>query len=218
MNIQSAYNAWANTYDTVVNKTRDLEATAIRQLLADIPFSEVIEIGCGTGKNTKWLAAQAAHVTAVDFSVEMLEKARVKNANANVHFQQADITQAWAFVNNSSVDLITCSLILEHIQNLDFVFEQARAALKTGGFFYIGELHPFKQYQGSKARFDNGAGVFELECYTHHVSEFTALAREHGFRCEQLQEWFDDNDRAGIPRILAILFRKSQSEHFHTSR
>ena len=68
MNIQSAYNAWAETYDTVLNKTRDLEAAAIRQLLADVPFAEVIELGCGTGKNTEWLAATAAHVTAVDFS------------------------------------------------------------------------------------------------------------------------------------------------------
>ena len=34
MTIQSAYNAWSETYDTVLNKTRDLEAAAIRQLLA----------------------------------------------------------------------------------------------------------------------------------------------------------------------------------------
>ena len=149
MNIQTAYNTWAETYDTVLNKTRDLEAAAIRQLLADVPFAEVIELGCGMGKNTEWLAAQAAHVTAVDFSAEMLGKAQAKIVSANVRFQQADITRAWDFASRP-VDLVTCSLTLEHIQDLGAVFRQAARALKPGGLFYIGELHPFKQYQGSK--------------------------------------------------------------------
>ncbi|MBF9236700.1 class I SAM-dependent methyltransferase [Hymenobacter sp. BT683] len=207
MNIQNAYNAWSETYDAVQNKTRDLEAVAIRQLLGPIPFSNVLEIGCGTGKNTEWLAAKAAQVTAVDFSAEMLAKAKAKITADNVRFQQADITEAWDFVA-APVDLITCSLILEHIQDLDFVFQQAKQVLKPGGFFYIGELHPFKQYVGSKARFDNGSGVFELKCYTHHVSDFTESARNNGFICEQIQELFDDNNRESVPRILAFLLSK----------
>ena len=66
MNVQTAYNTWAETYDAVLNKTRDVEATAIRCLLADAAFAEAIELGCGTGKNTEWLAAKATHLTAVD--------------------------------------------------------------------------------------------------------------------------------------------------------
>ena len=210
MNIQSAYNAWAETYDTVLNKTRDLEAAAIRQLLANVSVAEVIEIGCGTGKNTEWLATKATHVTAVDFSAKMLAKARAKMADGKVRFQQADITKPWNFVKGP-VDLLTCSLILEHIQDLDFVFQQVHLALRPEGLFYVGEFHPFKQYQGSKARFDNGSGVFELECFTHHVSDYLAAATQNGFQCKKLSEWFDDDDRASIPRILAFVFQKSSA-------
>ena len=211
MNIQAAYNAWAETYDTVRNKTRDLEAVAIRQLLAEVPFAEVIELGCGTGKNTEWLAARAAHVTAVDFSVEMLGKAQAKITSANVRFRQADITQEWGFVPHP-VDLLTCSLMLEHIPDLGAVFRQAGQALRPDGVFYIGELHPFKQYQGTKARFDDGNGIFEPECFTHHVSDFVAAGQANGFRCKVLREFFDDNDRAAAPRILALLFQKNAAE------
>ena len=211
MNIQAAYNAWAETYDTVRNKTRDLEAVAIRQLLAEVPFAEVIELGCGTGKNTEWLAARAAHVTAVDFSAEMLDKAQAKITSANVRFQQADITQEWGFVPHLA-DLLTCSLMLEHIPDLGAVFWQAGQALRPGGVFYIGELHPFKQYQGTKARFDDGNGIFELECFTHHVSDFVAAGQANGFRCKVLREFFDGNDRAAAPRILALLFQKNAVE------
>lgn len=207
MNIQAAYNAWSATYDDVLNKTRDLEAVAIRQLLAEISFSEVIEIGCGTGKNTEWLAGKAATIIAVDFSTEMLAKAMAKITARNVRFHQADIAHEWDFAV-APVDLVACSLILEHIQHLNFVFWQAAKALKPGGWFYIGELHPFKQYQGSKARFENGNSVFEVQCFTHHVSDFTAAAAQNGFNCTIISEWFDDNDRAAVPRILALVFQK----------
>jgi len=188
MNVQEAYNTWAGSYDTAPNKTRDLEAVALRVLLPVGPHAEAVELGCGTGKNTAWLATQATHLTAVDFSADMLTQARAKNQHPNVSFHQADITLPWEFLT-APADVLTCSLILEHIRNLDLVFVQAHTALRPGGVFYIGELHPFKQYQGSKARFDTAEGsTFELECHVHHISDFTESARQHGFRCAVLQE------------------------------
>ncbi|MBF9222071.1 class I SAM-dependent DNA methyltransferase [Hymenobacter ruricola] len=207
MNVQTAYNSWSDTYDTVPNKTRDLEAVAIRQLLADIPLGNVIELGCGTGKNTEWLAAKATQVTAVDFSAEMLARAQAKLAGGSVRFRQADITQPWSWTRQPA-DVVACSLMLEHIEDLGFVFGQGHAALKPNGFFYLGELHPFKQYLGSKARFETGTGVVELPCFTHHVSDYLAAARQHGFRCVELREWFDDDDKTTVPRILGLLFQK----------
>jgi ubiquinone/menaquinone biosynthesis C-methylase UbiE len=208
MNIQEAYNSWADSYDNVQNKTRDLEAHAIRSLVPGGHFDEVIELGCGTGKNTEWLAARTTHLTAVDFSAEMLLRAQEKLQHPHITFHQADITQAWQF-SRTPANLITCSLILEHIQDLNHVFAQAREALQPQGHFYIGELHPVKQYQGSKARFDTATGgIFELECYVHHISDFTETARRHGFSCVSLQEWFDDDDRTTTPRIVCFLFRR----------
>lgn len=52
MNVQQAYNIWADQYDTNQNKTRDLEGIALREILQDIHFENCLEIGCGTGKNT----------------------------------------------------------------------------------------------------------------------------------------------------------------------
>jgi predicted TPR repeat methyltransferase len=71
MNVQQAYNAWSQTYDTVENKTRDLEARALREMISGI-YPEILEIGCGTGKNTEYLQSRAKHLTAADFSSEML--------------------------------------------------------------------------------------------------------------------------------------------------
>lgn len=207
MNTQQAYNSWSSSYDSMLNKTRDLEAQAIRAIVPERKFTEALELGCGTGKNTGWLAGKAAQLTAADFSVEMMQMAKGKTGAGNVEFQQLDITRSWPF-EAGTFDLITCSLILEHIKDLDHVFAQAGRVLKAGGLFYAGELHPFKQYQGSKARFETGSGTFELECFVHHISDFTGAATKNGLSCIKLDEWFEDNDRTTVPRVVTFLFRK----------
>jgi ubiquinone/menaquinone biosynthesis C-methylase UbiE len=207
MNVQQAYNAWSASYDTVENKTRDLEARALRETVKPEAPLDILEIGCGTGKNTAYLQTKAKHLIGADFSAEMLEKAKSKITAENVEFRQLDLRQPWNFAENS-FDLITCSLALEHIENIDFVFAQARRVLRGGGKFYFGELHPFKQYLGTKARFETGAGVFELECFVHHVSEFFAAAKNNNFAAIEIGEWFDNDDKSQIPRLLTMVLRK----------
>jgi ubiquinone/menaquinone biosynthesis C-methylase UbiE len=207
MSVQKAYNQWAEQYDSMENKTRDLERKAKQQILSSIQFSNILELGCGTGKNTEWIATKANQVIAVDFSEEMLEKARKKITAQHVSFVQADISKPWDFISNKP-DLITCSLILEHILDLDFVFAEAFKALEKDGLFYICELHPFKQYTGSKARYEQDNETHVLECYTHHLSEYTLSAKKAGFELNMIDEWFDTEDRTDIPRLISFLFKK----------
>ena len=206
MSVQRSYDSWSSTYDTVENKTRDLEKFACREILEEIPFETVIELGCGTGKNTEWLVTKAKHVTAVDLSEEMQTIARAKIRADNVQFRQADIKRPWHFAA-STADLITCSLILEHIQDLDFVFGQASQRLNPNGHFYICELHPFKQYEGTKARFETGDGLEIVECYTHNVSDYFRAAEKAGLTLCRFDEWFDDGDRTRVPRLASFLLR-----------
>ncbi len=207
MNIQEAYNSWSAIYDTNQNKTRDLEGNALRHILTDKTFDSALEIGCGTGKNTEWLLTKTKNLICVDFSEEMLNKAKEKIKSNNVQFVQADIKVDWQF-DESIFDLITFSLVLEHIDDLNPILKQCQRVLKQNGLIYIGELHPFKQYLGTKARFETPNGVYELECYTHHFSDFYEAATNHGFECLLVKEWFDEADRRGVPRILTLVFRK----------
>ena len=208
MNIEKAYNIWADQYDTNSNKTRDLDTKSTIKTLNKFDFSKVIELGCGTGKNTTFLLKKADEIIGLDFSQEMLNKAKAKIKDERVEFRKADLTAEWNIENNYA-DLITCSLVLEHIEKLNFVFNQANKKLKNGGLFFISELHPFKQYSGSKARFDRENGTQELETYVHHFSEYLEVANENGFELLELKEWFDEENKSGIPRLIGITLRKS---------
>ena len=207
MNPRQAYNIWASQYDTNDNKTRDLEAQALRTSLAQISFGSCLEIGCGTGKNTVWFIEKAKQITAVDLSEEMLAKARQKITSIKVEFIQADIKEMWTFID-TPYDLVSFSLVLEHIENLDHIFQQTAKALKSCGHVYVGELHPFKQYAGTKARFETQDGLQIVECFNHNISDFIQAAKNHGLQLIDLDEHFDDDDRTFIPRILTMIFKK----------
>ena len=205
MGVREAYDRWAGQYDSNQNRTRDLEAVSLRNALAGIPFDFCLEIGCGTGKNTEWLVTRCTNIVAVDLSPGMLEIARGRSL-PHVEFVRADITRDWDFADRE-FDLIVFSLVLEHIADLDGVFRKSANVLKPEGQIYIGELHPFKQYTGSKARFETAQGTEEVECHVHHISEFLGSAAKHGLHISGLREHFDEGDRS-IPRILTLLLKK----------
>jgi len=59
-----------------------------------LPPGSALDVGCGTGDSSIYLAQHGWQVTGVDFTPKALEKARDKAsaANANVNFLHADVT------------------------------------------------------------------------------------------------------------------------------
>jgi len=152
MNVLAAYAEWSHTYDDDRNSTRDLDGEVTRRTFAGKRYKTILEIGCGTGKNTSLFARIADGVQAIDFSAEMIERARRRLSSGNITFTVADIARHWP-VDDSSINLISCNLVLEHIQHLPFIFAEAARVLVRGGQFFISELHPFRQYSGTRASF-----------------------------------------------------------------
>ncbi|MBW4617831.1 MAG: class I SAM-dependent methyltransferase [Cyanosarcina radialis HA8281-LM2] len=207
MSIRSAYDNWSATYDTDENLTRDLDCTVTRETLMGLKFKSAIELGCGTGKNTLLLAQIADKVYAIDFSDSMLEKAKEKVNSPNVTFIKGDLTQPWN-CSSDSADLISCNLVLEHIEDLSFIFSEADRVLVKGGYFFICELHPFRQYRGTQANFQRNSETIEIPAFVHHISDFLNAGKNHNFLLEDFQEWWHENDKARSPRLASFLFRK----------
>jgi malonyl-CoA O-methyltransferase len=166
----------------------------------------IVEIGCGTGKNTSFLAELGASVTALDFSAGMLALAREKVKAANVTFVEADLTEPWP-VEAHSADLVVCNLVLEHIEDLHFLFAQAARVLVPGGRFFICELHPFRQYLGTQATFQRADGAVLIEAYVHHISDFLAAAKGSGLELVSLKEWWHVEDEGKPPRLASFVFK-----------
>ena len=208
MNTKEAYNNWAESYDKVNNSTRTLDEKVVRTLLTDLGSKDIVEVGCGTGKNSVWFSLKGQSLKAFDFSDEMLSIAQKKIAKNNSEFLLHDITQPWPF-DNDCCDLVSINLILEHIENINFIFKEAYRILRANGKLFFCELHPLKQEQGSVARFtDNKTNnEIKLVSYFHSKNDFYYASKSAGFKSINSQNWYDDTNK-DIPRLLSILLTK----------
>ena len=207
MKIQDAYTRWSTTYDYDRNLTRDLDQTAIERTLTHRRYDDVLELGCGTGKNTALLTRIAQQIVALDFSSGMLRQAKTKIGSKDVLFVLADLTKPWP-CKDESFELIVCNLVLEHVEDLDAIFSQGARALKVGGEFFVSELHPFRQYQGSQAQIRPDHEAIKIQAFVHHLSDFTESARKHGLSLRMMNEWWHEQDQNKPPRLVSFTFEK----------
>ncbi|RMI00127.1 MAG: class I SAM-dependent methyltransferase [Calditrichaeota bacterium] len=206
--IRQAYDRWASIYDTNENPTRDLDAQVLRNLPVDFRDKTVVEAGCGTGKHTAWLAGVAREVVAFDISQAMMARAKEKVVGKPVTFLVHDLTSPWP-LPDAFCDIVTINLVLEHVEKLSFVFGEAFRILRPEGVLCVVELHPQKQANGSKARFEDpatGEPVI-LPTFPHTEAEFRQAGREAGFKTVEIQDWWDNTEE--IPRLLSVVCRKT---------
>ena len=205
-----AYDRWFATYDSDRNATRDLDALVLRSAGLTLAGARVLELGCGTGKNTEWLVEQAESVLALDFSAGMLSRARQRVTASNVQFAVHDVRERWP-LDDDAVDLVIGNLVLEHVEQLDIVFSESARVLAAQGTLYCCELHPFRQWQGGQAQFVDAATgeTVRVQAFVHTVSDYINAGVRAGFILQQVGEHVEGAATAtALPRLLSLQFRR----------
>lgn len=213
--VEVAYDRWAPVYDSAANPTRDLDVHALRSHGQDLGLAgaDVLEVGCGTGKNTGWFAAEARSVLALDFSEGMLSRARERVRSDRVRFVRADLRESWP-VAAGGFDVVAVDLVLEHLEHLRPFFAEAARALREGGRFFLCELHPARQLRGSQARFEAPGSSEQVlvPAYRHTVSEYLNAGVEAGLSLVRSEEWLEETAPPDAPaRLLSLLWRRHRA-------
>lgn len=102
-----------------------------------------IEMGCGKGRNSIWLAQQGVEMEAFDFSSVAIEEAKKRMLAAAVstalHFRVHDATELWPFENESFDFAIDCfaSTDIDSLSGRTFARDELRRILKPNGYLFV---------------------------------------------------------------------------------
>ena len=133
-----AVSMWPNNS---LNALYEHEAeTEIRRHLGDIKGVRILDVGCGTGRMSRWFVTQGAHVTGVDFSAGALAIAREGAVGANPDYRLGSIFE---LADEDAFDIaFTWGVIAEacrqRSQLLDSLI-RIRRALHPGGRLLLNE-------------------------------------------------------------------------------
>jgi malonyl-CoA O-methyltransferase len=175
--VQSGYDRWAAVYDYDQNPLLALEAPLLRKALGDVCGCSVLDLGCGTGRHALWLAEAGAHVTAIDFSEDMLAVARSKRGADGVDFMVHDLHERLPF-GSGAFDIVVSGLVLEHLRDLPAFFSEARRVLNSRGRAVISAMHPAMFLRDSQAQFTDPASgeIVRPGSLPHQLSEMIMAA------------------------------------------
>ena len=195
--VRTGYDRWAAVYDHDANPLVALEEPALHAAVGDPRGLDVLDLGCGTGRHSLWLASAGASVTAIDFSDGMLAEACGKPGADRIRFLVHDLHQPLP-LGDRSFDLIVSGLVLEHLRELDGFFSEIRRVLRPGGRAVVSTMHPAMFLLGTQARFTDPATGEKIApgSVPHPVSAFVMAAVRGGLRLTDIVETAPDAEFA----------------------
>jgi ubiquinone/menaquinone biosynthesis C-methylase UbiE len=187
---RDSYNKIAPTYaqvSAIMSETLILLAEQFVHLLESSfgPNANILDVGCGPGRDMTWFESHNINVTGVDFTQAMLEIARTKVRGSLV---QADMRNL-PFEAGSS-DGIWCNASLLHLPKTDSptALLEFKRVLKPAGILFLavqegeGENLETREWYGENRRF----------FARYSLPEMTELLEAAGFQileCDTSSSW-----------------------------
>jgi ubiquinone/menaquinone biosynthesis C-methylase UbiE len=198
----------------------DLEEPEVDRALGDVKDLDVLDVGAGTGRHAIRLAASGARVTAVDFSDEMLAKARQKPGAERVRWLVHDVAGPLPF-GETSFDRVLSALVLEHIpvDELAAFFRDLGRVARNDGLIVVTAMHPAMFLKGVSANFRDESGEVRPRSYVATLSDYVMGAIHGGLVIVALAEHSVDerlasrNERSrkwlGWPALFVMTLRRA---------
>jgi len=124
---------------------------AVTHLVGAVKGRAVLDLACGDGTLSRWLALHGAHVTGVDRSPGAIEAARKQEQRDphGISYLTADAEDLY-MIDDSSFEDVVCNLSLGRMENLSAVIGEVARVIRLGGRFVFSVPHPcFVQLTGT---------------------------------------------------------------------
>ncbi len=201
----------ANSYDGYYNtefgkKVDEIEKGIISDLLSDIPTSQMLDIGCGTGHWSEFFIKKGFKVKGIDVSEAMLKVAQKKNMNAEFFLANSEQLP----FENESYNFISSITMLEFVENQTKAIEELHRVLAKNGNLIIGALNKnsvIAKISKSDEVFKS-AVFFDLEDLKNKFNKFEITKVKTGLYIDDNLNIFESSQNIE-PAFMAILLRKN---------
>ena len=165
---------------------------------------DALELGCGEGQNSLWLARQGLRCTAIDISEAQLAYARQDAARAGleVDFRRCAIEDFEA--PGASFDLVTSSHAFEFLADPFAQVRRAARWLRPGGRLVLSTVHPVYNGEWVSVEEEDGSETWGrfLPSYFRPVDDVRAQPSGEGApiasRAWPVSAWFNAFRAAGL--------------------
>jgi SAM-dependent methyltransferase len=212
---REGYDLWSETYDQTPNPVVAMDARHTLNLLAPQAGEQILDAGCGTGRNLLPMIAAGSQAIGIDLSIGMLKVAKRRLPKAPLAV--ADLQKPYPF-RVAQFDAALCALIGEHLDNLSATFRELYQVLKPGGRLVFSVYHPEMAAAGKEANFQKGNIEYRLGARRHKLADYLNLLDDAGFVKLNCEEFLGDKELAeavpgwsrylDFPVLLAIVARK----------
>jgi SAM-dependent methyltransferase len=216
VDVRSGYAEWVDTYEQTVEDAMDVE---LLEELENVSWSgRAADLGCGTGRTGAWLRAQGVDtVDGVDLTPEMLAVARSRDVYERL--VEGDVSATG--LGEGEYDLVTTSLVDEHLTDLRPLYAEAHRLARPGGAHVLVGFHPqFIMTAGMPTHFESASGEpLAIETHVHLFSDHVHAALAAGWALREMRErliddaWLELKPKwehlRGQPIAFAFVWRKT---------
>lgn len=166
-------------------------------LLPPVAGKQVLDVGCGPGSLSAWLARNGARVTGFDASAAMVELAE-KRAIPSASFAVADLAEPLAFLDDT-FDMAVAGLVLHYLRDWVAPLRELRRVFRPDGTLVFSTHHPASDVHLAASgnyfatelihdRWTKGGRNFDVTFWRRPLTDMFSAIEEAGFRVERLSE------------------------------
>lgn len=211
---------WDNAMGDESNEFhREVVRPRVTELLSPNPTDYILDIACGNGNYSAYLALKGISVVAFDYSEKMIELAKKRQSQYadKIEFQVADATNKESLLALRHARLFTkavSNMAIMDITEIEPLFLAVNELLETNGIFVFATQHPCfvtltEQYMTAHSYYGIAIeGQPKEQLYYHRsMQDIFNLCFKTGFVIDGFYEECYKNNKE-IPMVMTVRARK----------
>ena len=194
--VERVYEKLASVYDVIFGPTLHPGRLVARDRMEIRPGSHILEVGVGTGINAS-LYPRNCHVTGIDLSTSMLDKARERVAREglrNVRLLEMDAAKT-TFADDT-FDIVYAPYLISVVPDPVMVACEMRRVCKPGGKIVI--LNHFRSANPVLSRVERSISPLTVHIGFKSDLDLPAFLAQAGLRPESIE-------KVNVPKIWSLV-------------